>query len=90
MGQQVWIAIGLLGQAFFGMRIVLQWIATEHQKRSVVPIAFWYFSVAGGITLLSYAIYRLDPVFIIGEIIGLLIYVRNLYFIHRRPHRGMP
>ena len=71
--EQVWIGIGLLGQAFYGMRILLQWIATERQKRSVVPMSFWLFSVAGGLTLLSYAVYRLDPVFIIAEGIGLLI-----------------
>jgi len=79
--EQVWIGIGLLGQAFYGMRILLQWIATERQKRSVVPMSFWLFSAAGGLTLLSYAIYRLDPVFIIAEGIGLLIYARNLYFV---------
>jgi len=58
---------------FFGVRLVLQWIATERQKRSVFPMSFWLFSVAGGLTLLSYAVYRLDPVFIIAEGIGLLI-----------------
>ena len=81
--EQIWVGIGVLGQAFFGMRVLLQWIATERQKRSVVPISFWIFSVAGGITLLSYAIYRLDPVFIIAEGMGLLIYVRNLSLTRR-------
>lgn len=90
MRQQIWIAIGLLGEALFGMRILVQWIATERRKRSVVPVSFWLFSVAGGVTLLSYAIYRLDPVFIAGEVIGLLIYMRNLYFIYRRSRRLTP
>lgn len=86
--EQIWIGIGLLGEAFFGMRILLQWIATERQKRSVVPMSFWLFSVGGGLTLLSYAIYRMDPVFIIGEVIGLLIYARNLHFIRQTTHRA--
>ncbi len=81
--EQMWVGIGVVGQAFFGMRILLQWIATERQQRSVVPLSFWLFSVAGAITLLSYAIYRLDPVFIIAEVMGLLIYARNLCFIRR-------
>ena len=87
--EQMWIGIGLLGQAFYGTRILVQWIATERQKRSVVPMSFWLFSVAGGLTLLSYAIFRLDPVFIIAEATGLLIYARNLYFL-RGPPRDRP
>jgi lipid-A-disaccharide synthase-like uncharacterized protein len=81
--EQIWVGIGLVGQALFGMRILVQWIASERQKRSVVPLAFWLFSVAGAITLLSYAIYRLDPVFITAEAMGLLIYARNLSFLRR-------
>jgi lipid-A-disaccharide synthase-like uncharacterized protein len=81
--EQIWVGIGLVGQALFGMRILVQWIASERQKRSVVPLAFWVFSVAGAITLLSYAIYRLDPVFIAAEAMGLLIYARNLSFLRR-------
>jgi lipid-A-disaccharide synthase-like uncharacterized protein len=81
--EQMWVGIGVVGQAFFGMRILLQWIATERQQRSVVPLSFWLFSVVGAITLLSYAIYRLDPVFIIAEVMGLLIYARNLCFVRR-------
>ena len=83
--EQMWIAIGLIGQACFGMRILIQWIASERAKRSVVPLAFWLFSVAGGLTLLSYAIYRVDPVFIIAETMGLAIYARNLYFVRVDP-----
>ena len=88
--EQMWIGIGLLGQAFYGTRILVQWIATERQKRSVVPMSFWLFSVAGGLTLLSYAIFRLDPVFIIAEATGLLIYARNLYFLRQSTHRVRP
>jgi lipid-A-disaccharide synthase-like uncharacterized protein len=82
--EHVWLGIGLLGQALFSARFLVQWIATERRRRSVIPREFWYFSAGGGLTLLAYAIYRLDPVFIIGQAAGLLVYTRNLYFIHRR------
>jgi lipid-A-disaccharide synthase-like uncharacterized protein len=78
----VWIVIGLAGQFLFSMRFLIQWIASEREKRSIIPIAFWYFSIAGGMTLLAYAIYRQDPVFILGQSTGVLIYARNLYLIH--------
>jgi lipid-A-disaccharide synthase-like uncharacterized protein len=81
--EQLWLTIGLLGQALFSARFVVQWIASERRKRSIVPQAFWYFSVGGGVTLLAYAIYRRDPVFILGQGAGLLVYARNLWFIHR-------
>jgi lipid-A-disaccharide synthase-like uncharacterized protein len=85
--EHVWLGIGLLGQALFSARFLVQWIATERKRRSVVPREFWYFSVGGGLTLLAYAIYRLDPVFIIGQAAGLMVYTRNLYFIRRRGPR---
>ncbi len=78
-----WLIIGFIGQAFFSGRFLVQWIASERARRSVVPAAFWFFSVGGGVTLLFYAIYRQDPVFIFGQAGGLLIYARNLYFIIR-------
>ncbi len=77
----IWLVIGFIGQALFSMRFVVQWIKSEKEKKSVFPIAFWYFSIAGGITLSAYAIYRKDPVFIVGQLSGLFIYFRNLYFI---------
>lgn len=77
----IWLIIGFLGQALFSARFLVQWIQSERAKKSVFPIAFWYFSIAGGITLLAYAIYREDPVFIVGQLSGLLIYFRNLYFV---------
>ena len=67
----------------FFMRFLIQWIYSERHKRSVIPVAFWYFSVAGGLILLIYVIHRLDPVLIVGQSVGLLIYGRNLYFIHK-------
>ena len=74
----VWLSVGLLGQALFSMRFVIQWIYSEVNRRSVLPRAFWYFSVLGGVTLLAYAIHQRDVVFIIGQAMGLLIYGRNL------------
>jgi len=84
-----WTLVGFAGQIVFGLRFVVQWIATERKRKSVVPVAFWYLSVVGTIILLAYAIYRLDPVFIAGFSLNMLIYLRNLYFIHRKregPH----
>lgn len=79
----LWLMVGFVGQALFGMRFVVQWMHSERQKRSVIPTAFWYFSLLGGLTLLCYAIYQQDPVFIVGQATGVFIYLRNLYFIRR-------
>ena len=79
----LWIIIGFGGQAFFTARFVIQWIVSERAKRSIVPTAFWLFSLGGGATLLAYAIHRRDPVFIIGQGTGLIIYFRNLQFLWR-------
>lgn len=76
--------IGLLGQLCFTSRFLIQWFASEKAKQSIVPEAFWYFSILGGATLLTYAIYRKDAVFILGQATGLFIYFRNLYFLKRR------
>jgi lipid-A-disaccharide synthase-like uncharacterized protein len=79
-----WIVIGFLGQALFFARFLVQWIASERRKESVVPVSFWFFSLGGGLILLSYALWRRDPVFIAGQSIGLLVYSRNLWFIFGR------
>jgi lipid-A-disaccharide synthase-like uncharacterized protein len=76
-----WLIIGFLGQALFSMRFLIQWIYSEKNKRSIIPKAFWYFSLAGGITLFTYALYREDPVFILGQGLGIFIYIRNLMLI---------
>ncbi|PDQ19096.1 hypothetical protein CN311_21320 [Mesorhizobium sanjuanii] len=76
-----WVLLGFVAQFFFSMRFVVQWIASERAKRSVVPIAFWFFSLGGGGLLLVYAIQRQDPVFIAGQALGLFIYIRNLWLI---------
>jgi lipid-A-disaccharide synthase-like uncharacterized protein len=78
-----WVAFGFAGQGLFFMRFFYQWIASEKAKRSVVPELFWYFSMAGGVVLLIYAIYKADPVFIVGQAGGLFIYLRNIYLIWR-------
>jgi lipid-A-disaccharide synthase-like uncharacterized protein len=84
--QLIWVTIGLGGQFLFFMRFFIQWIASERKKESVVPLAFWYFSIGGGAVLLAYACYKHDLVFILGQGGGLLIYVRNLMLIYR--HRA--
>lgn len=76
-----WVILGFVAQAFFTMRFVVQWIASERARDSVVPVAFWFFSIGGGVLLLIYALYRKDPVFIAGQAFGLFVYLRNLYFI---------
>jgi lipid-A-disaccharide synthase-like uncharacterized protein len=81
--ETIWLGIGFLGQGLFFMRFLVQWIASEIKKRSIIPMAFWYFSFFGGLTLLAYAIYRRDPVFIIGQSTGSIIYIRNLQLVYR-------
>lgn len=75
--------LGFIGQAVFFMRFLVQWLATEREKRSVIPIAFWYFSIGGALLLLIYGILDRDPVILLGQSTGLFIYMRNLYFIKR-------
>ncbi|MBE1159082.1 lipid-A-disaccharide synthase N-terminal domain-containing protein [Dyella acidiphila] len=84
----VWIGTGLFGQALFGARFLVQWLYSEARGKSEIPSVFWYLSVAGGVILLSYAIHRREPVFIIGESITLLIFLRNLQMLHKRPDPG--
>lgn len=79
----IWVIVGFFAQAMFMMRFVVQWVASEKAGRSIVPVAFWFFSVAGGAMLLFYAVIREDPVFIAGQSLGLLIYFRNLFLIFR-------
>src|SRR5438876_6222029 len=76
-----WVVLGFVAQGFFTMRFVVQWIASERARKSVIPVAFWFFSIVGGALLLVYALYRKDPVFIAGQALGLVVYIRNLYFI---------
>lgn len=79
----LWVLVGFAGQALFTGRFVVQWFKSEIVGKSVIPLAFWYFSVGGGVVLLAYAIHKMDPVFIAGQGGGLVVYARNLYLIFR-------
>jgi lipid-A-disaccharide synthase-like uncharacterized protein len=77
------VLIGYAGQALFTMRFLVQWIATERARKSVFPVAFWFFSIGGGLLLFGYALVKRDPVFILGQGFGVFVYLRNLYFVYR-------
>ncbi|AZO94842.1 lipid-A-disaccharide synthase N-terminal domain-containing protein [Halocella sp. SP3-1] len=79
----LWIVIGLIGQVIFSLRFIIQWLASEKAKKSIVPDVFWYLSIAGSLTLLTYAIHQKDPVFILGQAAGSFIYLRNLVLIKK-------
>jgi lipid-A-disaccharide synthase-like uncharacterized protein len=79
----VWLITGFTGQAMFSARFMVQWLASEKMKRSIIPEAFWYLSLVGGLVLLAYAIHRQDPIFILGQSVGCFIYLRNIYFVRR-------
>lgn len=88
--ENIWLTIGFLGQGLFFGRWVVQWIASEKNAKSQVPVSFWYMSLIGGIITLAYAIYRKDPVFIAGQGIGSIVYVRNLMLISRTSQANPP
>jgi len=79
-----WLILGFCGQFLFFLRFLVQWLISEKKKESVIPVIFWYFSIGGGVLCLFYAIYRKDPVFILGQSMGILIYLRNLYLIYKK------
>lgn len=81
---KLWITIGLTAQVLFFLRFLIQWIVSERKKESVIPIQFWYLSIAGSLMLLMYSIWRKDPVFIVGQCMGSIIYVRNLLLIYKK------
>jgi lipid-A-disaccharide synthase-like uncharacterized protein len=83
MNWDLWLAVGLIGQTAFFLRFLVQWLVSEKKGESTIPVAFWYFSLAGGLILFFYAVHKKDPVFIIGQSSGLLVYVRNLFLIRR-------
>lgn len=82
-----WVLLGFLAQAFFTARFAVQWLASERAGKSVIPLAFWWLSIGGGLLLFVYALYRKDPVFIAGQGFGVFVYARNLYFV-MRDHRN--
>jgi lipid-A-disaccharide synthase-like uncharacterized protein len=78
-----WLTIGFLGQAIFTARFLVQWMVSERRQDSVVPVAFWWLSLLGGVTLLAYAVFRRDPVIITGQSMGLVVYTRNLMLVNK-------
>jgi len=85
-----WVFLGFVAQGLFTMRFLVQWIASERAGRSVIPLAFWLFSIGGGLLLLVYALYRRDPVFIAGQAFGVFVYLRNLFFVMRERSAAAP
>lgn len=83
MSNNLWVLVGLVGQAIFSARFLLQWLISEKHKQSIIPMAFWYLSIVGSAVLLCYAIYRQDPVFILGQSMGFFIYFRNIWLIRQ-------
>jgi len=79
-----WLVQGIIAQGLFSARFLVQWVASERAGKSVVPVVFWHLSIIGTVLLLAYAIYRKDPVFILGQSAGLVVYFRNLYLIRRQ------
>jgi lipid-A-disaccharide synthase-like uncharacterized protein len=86
-GATFWLVIGFMGQALFTARFLVQWVASEKQRDAVVPVAFWWLSLLGGTALLSYAISRRDPVIVVGQSMGVFVYVRNLMLIDNARRR---
>ncbi|MBB95510.1 MAG: lipid A biosynthesis protein [Rhodobacteraceae bacterium] len=82
LAELIWVFVGLVGQLLFTMRFLIQWLASEKARRSVVPEVFWWFSIGGGLILFAYALHRRDPVFILGQSLGIFIYARNLWLVH--------
>jgi len=89
MTETFWVILGITAQLLFSARFLVQWIVSEKEKKSVIPVIFWYFSIAGSGLLLLYAIYRRDPVFILGQSTGIIVYSRNLYFIYREKRKSI-
>ena len=86
--ETLWLALGLAGQLVFTGRFALQWLYSEYKKRSIIPVGFWYLSILGSALLLAYALYREDPVFILGQSFGFIVYLRNLQLIARHKKQG--
>lgn len=87
VAELIWVAVGIFGQLLFSMRFIIQWLASEKARRSVVPEVFWWFSIGGGLILFAYALHRRDPVFILGQSLGIFIYARNLWLVHAEKRR---
>ena len=78
----IWLTVGIVAQLMFSMRFLIQWISSEKARKSVIPVAFWWFSILGGLLLLAYGLYRGEPVIILGQAFGIVVYARNLWLIY--------
>jgi lipid-A-disaccharide synthase-like uncharacterized protein len=87
-GEMAWLIFGLAGQTLFMMRFIVQWIHSERHQKSVIPDSFWYLSLLGGLSVLAYGFHRVDPVIILGQLPGTIVYSRNLILIRRERRRG--
>lgn len=85
--EMMWVGIGFVGQSLFFSRWLLQWFVSERKAESQIPVSFWYMSLIGSVIVLAYAIHKVDPVFIAGQGLGTLVYVRNLILLHRAKKR---
>ena len=85
----IWLGIGFFGQSLFFSRWLLQWVSSERREESHIPVSFWYMSLLGSVIVLAYALHRVDPVFIAGQSVGTIVYVRNLILIHRAKKRAV-
>ena len=83
----IFLVVGFLGQGLFASRFIVQWIYSERKGESHIPIIFWYLSIFGGIGLLTYAIFRKDPVIILGQSFGIFVYIRNLFLIYKKRNK---
>ena len=78
-----WLCLGFISQLIFFTRFLVQWVVSEIKKKSLIPVSFWYLSIAGSLGLMTYSVYRKDPVFIVGQGLGLAIYIRNLFLVKK-------
>ena len=83
----IWLSIGLAGQCLFMARFIVQWIHSERHGQSLIPVSFWYLSLIGGLIVLAYGLHKLDPVIILGQLPGTIVYTRNLMLIHRNKNK---
>jgi lipid-A-disaccharide synthase-like uncharacterized protein len=88
--EKFWYTVGFTAQIMFSGRFIVQWIASERKGESYIPISFWWLSAVGGAMLLAYAVYRREPVFILGQLPGQFVYMRNLILIHRKQEKETP
>ncbi|GBG14709.1 protein translocase subunit SecD [Novimethylophilus kurashikiensis] len=83
LADKIWLTVGMLGQLMFTLRFVVQWVHSERHQKSVIPVSFWYYSLIGGLTVLAYGFHKLEPVIILGQLPGTIVYTRNLMLIYR-------